>query len=142
MASRFLLHARAGAYAAARSVRGHRGQILTPRAFPTVMADAGSCAGTIPAIQGLCHYGTPSNRQNVAELNEALRKVERRLDVLEEKYDAGHKPSMKDIFKKYKNGHKDVGSMDITKEFRQITNGVMVVGFSLTLGVVVYYHFF
>lgn len=53
-------------------------------------------------MQGLRHYGTPSNHQNVAELNEALGKVERRLDALEGKCDVGHKPSMKGIFKKYK----------------------------------------
>lgn len=46
------------------------------------------------------------------------------------------------LFFSFCSDHKDVGSVDITKEFRQVTDGLMTVGFSLTLGVAVYYHLF
>ncbi|TVU15591.1 hypothetical protein EJB05_39121 [Eragrostis curvula] len=144
MASRFLL--RAGASVASRSARGHlvpAGLIWTPQTVSPLgaLSDAGCFAARVPALKGLRHYGTPFNRDmNIAELNEALRKVQKRLGALEEKCYTYHKSSINDTFNKYKPHRKDVGSSDAIKQFRQLSNVIMFVGYGFTVGTVLYYN--
>ncbi|CAL5079928.1 unnamed protein product [Urochloa decumbens] len=135
MASRFLLHLRAGASAAARSARTRHlpaGGTWAPAMAPTTgaLADTRSFAGRIPTLQGVRQYGTPSN-YSITELNRAMRKVERRLDALEGKVDIGHKPLVQQVLK---NHEKD-------REFHRFANAVMVIGFGITGSVIMYYRF-
>ncbi|CAN6197599.1 unnamed protein product [Urochloa humidicola] len=136
MASRSLLHLRAGASAAARSARGrHLPAGGTPAMAPPTgtLADTRSFAGRIPTLQGVRQYGTPSN-YSIAELNRAMRKVEKRLDALEGKGDIGHKPLVEQVVKKYNPHEKD-------RQFHRYANATMVIGFGFTGSVIMYYHF-
>ncbi|CAN6233745.1 unnamed protein product [Urochloa humidicola] len=138
MASRVLLHLRAGASAAARSARGRHlpaGGTWVPAMAPTTgaLADTTSFAGRIPALQGVRHYGTPSN-YSITELSRAMRKVERRLDALEGKGDIRHKPLSQQVLKNYKPHEKD-------RESHRFANGFMALGFGITASVIMYYRF-
>lgn len=142
MASRSLL--RFGASAAVRSARGHRlpaGQIWPPLWAPHTgaghrFADPGSVAGFFPAVQGRHHCTTPSNPRTKAELEEAVRNIERRLDALEEERDHGHNP----FIKENSNNHmkEKLGSSDLTEEGDEVIKVVKAMCYTATFGVILY----
>ncbi|CAN6165948.1 unnamed protein product [Urochloa humidicola] len=139
MASRSLLHLRGGASAAARAARGRHlpaGRTWAPATAPTTtggLADAGSFAGRIPAVQALRHYRAPFDRD--ASASELWRRMQenKRLGLPKENPSAGK------ILKSLQIDHKE---FEMPKGFRRLTNAVMAVGYSITFGALIYHHAF
>ncbi|CAN6197601.1 unnamed protein product [Urochloa humidicola] len=125
MASRSLLHLR----------HLPAGRTWAPATASTTggLADAGSFAGRIPAIQGLRHYRAPFDRDaSASEMWRRMQKENKRLGLPKEK------PSAK-VLKSLQIDHKE---LEMPKGFRRLTNVVMAVGYSITFGVLIYHHTF